>query len=74
MMFTQNDVVEIHSLGSSENTFEGRICGLSIDWGDSPATIWIVECPELGKNVGFSHMTFPQSCLRLKAKSKAAGV
>ena len=64
MKFIQNDLVQIHSLDNSGETFDGKICGLAVDWGDSPATIWIVECPALGAQIGFTHVTMPQGCLR----------
>ena len=58
-----------------DQSFGGKICGISIDWGNTPATIWIVECPELGRqergalldgNAAFTHVTIPQACLRFK--------
>ena len=82
MKFKQGDLVEIHSLGPSygDQTFEGKICGVSVDWGDSDATIWIVECnildlayaadvnsnliPGPPQDRPFTHITMPQACLR----------
>jgi hypothetical protein len=68
MKYKQNDAVEIHSLGSlyGDKTFPGRICGIAVNAGDSPATIWIVECPELASKqfCAFTHLTMPQACLR----------
>jgi hypothetical protein len=43
MKYQQGDLVVIHSLDDSGDTWEGTICGISVDWGDQPATIWIVE-------------------------------
>lgn len=69
MKFKQNDPVLIHSLGPKygDQTFAGKICGLSIDWGDSPATIWIVESPTLCEldDYGFTHAAIAQACIRL---------
>jgi hypothetical protein len=66
MKFKQNDAVEIRSLGLSygDKTFPGKICGVAVDWGESSATIWIVECLALAKQIGFTHVTMPQGCLR----------
>ena len=68
MKYQQGDLVEIHSLGPiyGDKTFDGKIVGCSIFWGDSPATIWIVECPTLAASSGFTHVTMPQACLRPK--------
>jgi hypothetical protein len=65
MKYKQNDSVIIHSLDDTGDTYPGKICGISVDWGEeSGATIWIVECPALGKQIGFTHVTMPQSCIR----------
>jgi len=67
MKFKQNDAVEIHSLGPSygDQTFTGKVVGIAVDWGEeSGATIWIVECPALAEQIGFTHVTMPQGCLR----------
>lgn len=64
--FLEGDRVIIHSLGPSygDDEYYGNIRGISVDYGDNPATIYIVEMPSLDQDYKYSCCTIPQSCLR----------
>lgn len=67
--FNEGDFVIIHSLGQSsvnkEQEYPGIIRGISVDYGDNPATIYIVHVePSFDQDYKYSHCTIPQSCLR----------
>jgi hypothetical protein len=73
VIFKEGDLVEIHSAGPSlPGTYRAIIRGIGVNWGDSPATIWIVEPIErlpTSMEYGFpeyaySCCCFPQACLQ----------
>ena len=63
-MFKQNDHVIIHSIDKIGTTFDGKICGVAVNFGDDPATIYIVDTlGNLGGHTNYSHVTIPGACL-----------
>jgi hypothetical protein len=67
--FAAGDRVVIHSLGQSsidqEQEYNATVCGISVDYGDNPATIYIVHTDAvLDQDYKYPCCTIPQSCLR----------
>jgi hypothetical protein len=65
--FLEGDRVIIHSLGPlhGDQEYEAVVHGVSVDYGDNPATIYIVETNgSLDQDYKYSCCTFPQSCMR----------
>jgi hypothetical protein len=63
--FQQGDNVLIHSIGPDGKTYRARICGLAHDWGDDPATSYIVEMIDsIRDDYKFTHCVMPAACLK----------
>jgi hypothetical protein len=66
MIFKQNDIVEINNIDNSGKTYVGMVKGIAINFGDDPATIYIVEMADvIDPNYLYTHTVIPASCMRL---------
>ncbi len=66
-LFNEGDYVTVHSLGPShgDQEYPGIIRGIAVDYGNNPATIYIVAIkPSIDQDYKYSHCTIPQACLR----------
>ncbi|VVC06124.1 Uncharacterised protein [uncultured archaeon] len=65
--FSEGEKVLIYHLGDGKE-YAAIICGIEVDLGINPATIWIVEpCTNAAKKhfcKEYSHFTVPESCLK----------
>ena len=63
--FQQGDKVLIHSIDSSEKTYSAKICGIAMDWGDDPATSYILEILDpFRADYKFTHCIMPAACIK----------
>lgn len=65
--FEQNEEVLVHSLGilRLDKTYRAKVCGISVDHGNNPATIYIIEIIDpIDSDYKFSHCSMPAACLK----------
>ena len=65
--FKQDDVVLVHSLDDSGKTYEAVVCGVAVNYGESPATIYILRAVDpIDEHYEYSHYTMPAACILRK--------
>jgi len=64
-IYEQDEPVIIHSVEPTGKEFRAVINGKYCDYGDSPATIYIVKfIDKIDDSYKFTHGTMPAACLR----------